>query len=137
MQQFSPCSANRELLWQMKRIMKISLPKRQYYTIVLYSRTFLAGRALPPWETLAAPIPLQSIVTYAIVTGTFCRVNINTHHCQTNRSHKQSLAAISLAALFLIQCIKLPYRKYHRSITLVSSLPGQKAQEQITHLYFL
>ena len=49
------------------------------------SRTFLAGKALPPWETLAAPIPLQSIVTNAVVTGTFCRGNTNTHHCQTNQ----------------------------------------------------
>lgn len=66
-----------------------------------HSRTFSAGRARLPREALAAPIPLQSIITNAIVTGTFCREDTNTT-VKPARSHQQSLTAISLSALFLI-----------------------------------
>lgn len=49
-----------------------------------HSRTFLAGGARPAWEALAAPVPLQPIVTNAIVTGTFCRET----QTQTPLSHQ-------------------------------------------------
>lgn len=57
-------------------------------TPVLYSRTFLAGGARPAWEALAAPIPSQSIITNAIVTGTFCRGNTDTT-VKPTRAHQQ------------------------------------------------
>lgn len=38
------------------------------------------------------------------------------HHCHTSQAHQHSAAAISLPALLLIQHVKLPSRKCHRSI---------------------
>lgn len=83
-----------------------------------HSRTFLAGRARPPREALAAPVPLQSIVTNAIVTGTFCRGDTNTT-VKPARSHQQSLAAISLSALFLIHqtAIKKMSQEYKKKMS--------------------
>lgn len=79
-----------------------------------HSRTFLAGGARPAREALAAPVPLQPVVTNAIVTGTFCRETQTP--CHTSQAHQHSAAAISLPALLLMQHVKLPSRKCHRSI---------------------
>lgn len=103
-----------------------------------HSRTFLAGGARPAWEALAAPIPSQAIVTNAIVTGTFCGGDTDTTVTPA-RAHQQPCCHFTgcSAPNPTHQTVGVSKENGTGVSALDPSLPGQKAQEEITCLCLL